>query len=409
MIPKVNLSFLPSQKIAMTSTVTTTTRTTNGTFSHSKEDTDTDTVKIAVNTLWVEFLRNKLSSSSRIGFHIFRPKVNNIIILGERHSGTTFFTKYLHDCFPNVSVKDTFINYKHWFQPDPNYLLRVVTTEFESLIGIADDERELSSWRDIVKNGITNNRDQKSAHFSKYFENSLVIVLFRNPYDWVEAMRQKPWHWPEHISLFPLPAQNSSIKIQNIGSEGYSSQKSFVGHKLLNWKEFVNRPLYLKGYYEEQDDNNHRIYCQKGYPPNSTSPCGQNRRFIPNEVKGIPEVFLRHLQFELNDPIYEKNQNGEPFENILQLRSIKLKNLLSIPEQWELAGIGFVQYDSLLGNRLKSLVEQIGRVIGINENVCPITPLFKKKTYNISAEFRDWITKSAQWDVEKLIGYQPVL
>jgi len=192
MIPKVNLSFLPLQKIATTSTVTTTTRTTitattdsfsNGSFSHSK-DTETDTVKIAVNKLWVEFLRNKLSSSSRIGFHIFRPKVNNIIILGERHSGTTFFTKYLHDCFPNVTVKDTFINYKHWFQPDPNYLLRVVTTEFESLIGVADDERELSSWRDIVKYGVTSNRDQKSAHFSKFFENSLVIVLFRNPYDW---------------------------------------------------------------------------------------------------------------------------------------------------------------------------------------------------------------------------------
>jgi len=395
------------------STATTTTITatadsfSNGTFPNSK---DTDTVNIASNMLRVESLRNKSSSSSRIGFHIFRPEVNNIIILGERHSGTTFITKYIHDCFPNVTVKDTFINYKHWFQPDPDYVLRVVLAGFESFIGIADDETELSSWRDIVKNGATNNRDQKSNHLSKYFENSLVIVLFRNPYDWVEAMRRKPWHWPEHISLFPLPAQNTSVKIQNIGSGGYSGQKSFVGHKLLNWKEFVDRPLYLRGYYEEQDDNNHKIYCQKGYPPNSTSPCKKNRRFVPNEVSSIPEVFLRHLQFELNDPIYEKNhQNGKPLDNILQLRSIKLKNLLSIPEQWELAAIAFVQYDSLLGNRLKSLVEQIGRVIGINENECPITPLFKKKAYNISVEFRDWITKSAQWDLEKLIGYQPVL
>jgi hypothetical protein len=217
-------------------------------------------------------------------------------------------------------------------------------------------------------------------------------------------MRRKPWHWPEHISLFPLPAQNTSIKLQNIGSGGFSIQKSFVGHTLLDWKEFVDRPLYLRGYDEKQDDI--RRICQKGYPPNTTSPCQRNTRYVPNQVKVIPEIFLRHLQFGMNDPMYEKNQDGEPFQNLLQLRAMKLKNLLSIPERWELAGIGFIQYENLLGNRLKSLVEQIGRTIGIVDE-CHVLPHFEKKPYNISVEFIDWITKSTQWDTEKLIGYHP--
>jgi hypothetical protein len=218
-------------------------------------------------------------------------------------------------------------------------------------------------------------------------------------------MRRKPWHWPEHISLFPLPAQNASIKLQNTGSGVSSIQKSFVGHTLLDWKEFVDRPLYLRGYYEKQDDT--RRICQKGYPPNTTSPCQRNARYVPNQVKAIPEIFLRHLQFGMNDPIYEKNHDGEPFKNLLQLRAMKLKNLLSLSERWELAGIGFIQYNNLIGNRLKSLVEQIGRTIGIADNECPVLPHFEKKSYNISVEFIDWITKSTQWDIEKLIGYHP--
>jgi hypothetical protein len=184
----VDLSILPSsQKMATTKTttkITTTdyyyslnTKIRNETTSSTK---DTEEVISTSNILQEKFLGNK-SSSSRVGFHIFRrPEVtNSIIILGERHSGTTFFTKYLQDCFPNVTVKDTLINNKHWLQPDPEYLLNVVKTESE-----ADDEMELSSWRDIVKNEISH-KNQKSNYLRKYyFENSLVIALFRNPYDW---------------------------------------------------------------------------------------------------------------------------------------------------------------------------------------------------------------------------------
>jgi hypothetical protein len=184
----VDLSILPSSLKVTTTKTTSKTTTTDYYYSQNtkiRNETTSSTKDIkevisTSNILQEKFLSNK-SSSSRVGFHIFRrPEVtNSIIILGERHSGTTFFTKYLQDCFPNVTVKDTLINNKHWLQPDPEYLLNVVNSESE-----ADDQTEISSWRDIVKNGISN-KNQKSNHLRKYyFENSLVIALFRNPYDW---------------------------------------------------------------------------------------------------------------------------------------------------------------------------------------------------------------------------------
>ena len=117
--------------------------------------------------VWKRILRN--ISSSRIGIHVLRPEksATNIIVLGERHSGTTFFTKYLSDCFPNANVQDTFINNKHWAQHDPAYLLSVVANNGTSVQPL---------WRNIVK--------QQKKLSNNYFEDSFVIVLFRNPYDW---------------------------------------------------------------------------------------------------------------------------------------------------------------------------------------------------------------------------------
>ena len=92
-------------------------------------------------------------------------------------------------------------------------------------------------------------------------------------------MRRKPWHWPEHVALFPLSAENSSMKMQNEGNGGISIKKSFVGHKLLEWEEFVHRPMNLTGYLEEQQD--HNGICQKGYSAKTITPCQRNVSYVP--------------------------------------------------------------------------------------------------------------------------------
>ncbi len=118
-------------------------------------------------TIWKSLPRNK----TRLGIHVLRPKtpIRSIIILGERHSGTTFFTKYLQDCFPKINVGDTFVNNKHWMQHDPEYLLRSVYDESTPFLW-----KEIVQHSDILSEPISNS----------YFQNSLVLVLIRNPYDW---------------------------------------------------------------------------------------------------------------------------------------------------------------------------------------------------------------------------------
>jgi hypothetical protein len=176
----VDSSFWLSSKIGMnyfnnaiTATVTQTTTTTAGiaTVVSSKKTTST----------WKEILRNKTASSSRIGIHALRPEKNpatNIIVLGERHSGTTFFSKHLSDCFPNTSVRDTFVNNKHWIQHDPEHIFGVVS----------DDPSSVPSfWRDIVHRNDEmpgNHPPSNQSPNNNYFHNSFVVVLFRNPYDW---------------------------------------------------------------------------------------------------------------------------------------------------------------------------------------------------------------------------------
>lgn len=234
----------------------------------------------------------------------------------------------------------------------------------------------------------------------------------------VEAMRRKPWHWPNHVSLFPLSPQNVSLNIKSdsIGG-GHSVQKSYVGHDLLDWKDFVDRPLSLQEYDGEENNNNNaggidgdvdesKEFCQKGYAHNTVSPCRSNFNYIPEPLQKIPKGFLRHLPFDTHNPIYEHNPiDGRPFENLLQLRAVKVKNFLSLPERWELAGIGFLQYDNLLGTgQLESLTKDIGRTLGMS-HACPSLAQFEKTPYNLTDDFRDWITQAVQWDVESLIGY----
>lgn len=114
------------------------------------------------------------NETSTIGIHILRPgaPITNIIVLGERHSGTTFFTNYLSDCFPRAKVGDIFVNKKHWIQHDPDYVQRAVSEYSTPPL-----------WREIAKHNHAS-RGPDQQYSNDYFQNSLVLVLFRNPYDW---------------------------------------------------------------------------------------------------------------------------------------------------------------------------------------------------------------------------------
>ncbi|KAG7366549.1 hypothetical protein IV203_029219 [Nitzschia inconspicua] len=373
---------------------------------------------------WILTLQN--ANQSVLGVRVFSPRIaiDRIHLIGERHSGTTYFTKLLKECFPNIQVSDVFVNGKHWMQPSPEDVRRVVT-----MIGSKDvaQELDLLSWWNLRE------RDD----IEKSFQSSMVIALFRDPYQWVEAMRRKPHHWPNHLVFRPIQGNYSVVDIPQpvydarkdlrssttqrkkdssgttasglrIPAEsttfggkvmgGGSIQKSFVEHELLNWTAFVGENLYLDGYHE---DNRDSVVCQKGYT--YISPCHRNMTYVPYDIQKIPRAFLRHLFASANDPVYELTKEGKPFGHILQLRAAKIQNVFQIPVEWNLAAFAAFPYERLLHD-VAGLLGEIGKVTNQTAN-CAVPKSSNKAPYILPDPFQVWIGKNADWGVERLIGY----
>ena len=87
--------------------------------------------------------------------------VQRIALLGERNSGTTWLYDELQKCFPMVNVTPALTRWKHWFQED-------IDTE----------------W--------TRYNNDTMTYRSKSEPTTLVIAEFRNVYDWIESMRNRP-------------------------------------------------------------------------------------------------------------------------------------------------------------------------------------------------------------------------
>jgi hypothetical protein len=262
-------------------------------------------------------------------------------------------------------------------------------------------------------------------------------------------MRRKPWHWPNHIELYPNINKTSSkdntdkdnTDTKNIldGNDrrrrrlsGHQSlQKSFVGYQVLDWKTFVQRPMHLsfvKNEYNEEDNNDDDVtamLCQKGLPIGYVSPCHRNRTFIPQSLRErIPRSFLRHLPFDVNDPVYEMDlmsssssssssnrSNSLPYQHPMDIRAAKLHSMLAIPTRWHLAGFAVVNYESLENEGMDALIDGLSAAIGIHSQkttgqLCPVDTSFaRQQTYNLSRDFQDWIDNHTNWELETMMGY----
>ena len=75
-------------------------------------------------------------------------KVEQIVLLGERNSGTNWVTSLLSSCFPTIPTSTYLKTWKHWFQHD-------------------DDLNYVNA-------------------------STFVVLAVQNPYDWIEIMRKVP-------------------------------------------------------------------------------------------------------------------------------------------------------------------------------------------------------------------------
>lgn len=293
--------------------------------------------------------------------------VERIILLGERHSGTNWITDHLDKCFGgNVTVNDEYTRYKHWFQEDTV-------------------------------------RPEKSV---------VVVAMFRDPLDWVEAMRWEPHHAHDHIHFHKEYAHSPRSK-KNI----YWRQIADT----LPWKEFVTKP-----WVGRRGPNDARIgqtqagidsvICMDNYRYVDAAPCSIDDADI---VKGLGEY-----KYE-----FQPDGSERGYSSIIDLRRDKIKNHLSVAEFNGTRDFLPYRYEDLKSNGTASLLKDVEEATGLKANCDAIYGKIKEanateisklsvrhrqlgrkrvtETRELSVEYIRYMNRNVDWAVERLVGYYP--
>ena len=277
-------------------------------------------------------------------------QINEVHVLGERNSGTKFVTQFLQQCYPKssrIKVHRDFIRSKHFFQP------------------------------------IYNQMD---------YSQRLIVVVVRDPVEWMAAMRQFPYHSPSHLAGFqngqPIP---------------------------LPWPEFVNKTWTTDPSRADNKvlaEHRKKTLCSQGFRFDEVKPCIIREEMVSRPPWNIPPKRVRGYY-----PLYEQRR-GKPYDHLLQMRSDKIVNwILQIPLLMKIGGFIVVRYEDILERGNAFFLEQVNallnnKTIDSREQPLPrhcsvIHPQPNRigKRY-IPPDFKDWINSNLDVETERLIGYR---
>ncbi len=281
--------------------------------------------------------------------NISNNHINEVHVLGERNSGTKFVTQFLQQCYPKssrIKVHRDFIRSKHFFQP------------------------------------IYNQMD---------YSKRLIVVVVRDPVEWMAAMRQFPYHSPSHLAGF----QNS----QPIP---------------LPWQEFVNKTWTTDASRADRQvlaEHQKKTVCSQGFRFDEVRPCIIREEMVSSPPWNIPPRRVRGYY-----PLYEQRR-GKPYGHLLQMRSDKIVNwILQIPLLMKIGGFIVVRYEDILERGNGYFLQQVNALLN-NKSIDSQEPLPKQcsvippqpdrigKRY-IPPDFKDWINSNLDVETERLIGYR---
>jgi len=241
-------------------------------------------------------------------------KPTRIAVIGERHSGTRWISSLLQNCFHDNLVVPRLTRWKHLFQDD----------------------------------------------FVENKHPTLVVALFRNPYDWLEAMRKVPHNAPNHL--------------------------------YLDWKEFLTKEWTMDHPKEEADMDLHGKVCVENFSYEEVISCLGGHSGIMDGKR----------------PMYElkRDKSGTPYRSILELRAAKINNFLEVKSWSWVKNLIPVQYEKLVNYGTKELISQIEKDLGI-KGTCLTSDSEKDSNVkrNFTKEFAQYVDEKIDWDTETKIGY----
>ncbi|ACI64228.1 predicted protein [Thalassiosira pseudonana CCMP1335] len=197
-------------------------------------------------------------------------------------------------------------------------------------------------------------------------KSAVVVSMYRDPYDWVWAMKERPHHAHDHIGL--------------------------------EWRPFVTKPWIGK-----RGPNDKNITLTPGLRNNVT--CLERYSFkeiIPCS-KGDSPSKKGYADYK-----YELYHDGSEraYSSIVDLRKEKIENHLSVAEFDGTRAFYPFRYEDLEANSTQVLLDLLEGATGIRPRCNATEPRVggvKHKT--VPKEFVEWMNQFVDWDVEYQIGY----
>jgi hypothetical protein len=208
--------------------------------------------------------------------------------------------------------------------------------------------------------------------YYRYPHDTLVIAQFRNPYDWLKAMQHVPHHSPAHL---PFRADRK-------------------------WKQFLSTPWTMERVGTDRWDNLTEP-CQEHFQYKDIVSCAVEPLPKSSYNKGMPH-------YSEHQPFYElrNDGSGKPYDNVMELRSDKIRNFLSIKDYEGIADVWVVQYEYLLTKGTHELIQQIAEWTGLEPQCQPMPPQ-QRRNRPVERDMANYIRDNLNWTVESSIGYGP--
>jgi hypothetical protein len=193
--------------------------------------------------------------------------------------------------------------------------------------------------------------------------------MFRDPYDWVEAMRERPHHAHDHIGM--------------------------------EWKDFVTKPWVgprgpadkVKMQKAKQEGVIlERANCLAGYNFDEVIPCS-----IEDSVTN--DGYSNYM-YEL---MHDGSQRA--YGSIVDLRREKIMNFLQVPKFHGVRAFFPERYEALNLRGTSDLLAQLEEITGLKAKCEPFKGTGVVKHKGVDPEYTKWMNEFVDWDVERMIGY----
>lgn len=357
------------------------------------------------------------STSSTSYMKSTTSSIREIHILGERHSGTKFITNAIQQCYPKETAS-------------------LSLNEFHKNMTTTTVTPNIRVHRDFLR----------SKHFFQPvvpgdFSTSLIVVIVRDPVEWMAAMVEKPYHSPHHMAGFdhvtmavqPLPWQEFVARPWTASAAAAATlqAKTATLHgpamAAMMTYDFISLGQQHQDKNSSSGDNSDHVRCQGRFSWHEVVPCR-----LDNVTGAKPPWNIPPQKWRGFAPVYEQRRQRiplsrdgndlrillpQPYDHLLQLRADKIINwILELPLLMKLGGFVVVRYEDLLREGNALLLEQIHSIVRGSEDgdgsrlpsSCKVTgpqPERLSRRY-IPNDLIKWVNNNIDVATEKLIGYR---